>query len=53
MKKSEMYRMAQLAVLNAEFLDDRIKLDIIHELVGQEDLKRFVEQKNEGDVDNG
>ena len=45
MKKSEMYRLAQGAVLTNEYLSIEDKLEILRELMSKEDLEKFTEEK--------
>ena len=47
MKKSDMYRMAQLSVLNNELIMGYDKLKILRELMHQEDVAKYVESKEE------
>lgn len=47
MKKSEIYRMAQGAVLTNEYLSIDDKLKILRELMHQEDLALFTEKREE------
>jgi len=47
MKKSYMYQMAQIGVLNMAILTDREKLDIIKELQSQEQLSLMLEKRSE------
>lgn len=44
MKKSEMYRLAQGAVLTNTYLSIEDRLEILRELMGNEDLAKFVER---------
>ena len=44
MKKSEMYRAAQFAVLEAGYISDEDKLDIIHELAYMERVEKTCEE---------
>lgn len=46
MKKSEIYRLAQVAVL-AQPLTDSVKITVLRELMVQEDLAKFCEQQEE------
>lgn len=54
MKKSEMYKMLQIIVMNESdgYMDDDCKLETLRELMAQEVLARFSEEqeakKNEG-----
>ena len=45
MKKSEMYRKAQLAVLSATILTENDKLIILRELMDKESLELFCEKE--------
>lgn len=45
MKKSEIYRLAQGAVVMCEMLSVPDKLEILRELMSKEDLERFTEEK--------
>ena len=47
MKKSEIYKLAQCAVLESITLDTYTKLDILHELISDENLALFAEKQNE------
>lgn len=47
MKKSEIYRLAQEAVVVVPCLKIAEKLEILHELMRQEDLEKFCEQQEE------
>lgn len=50
MKKSEMYKYAQCAVVDiANHLTTLTKLEILRELMAQEDLALFVESQEETD----
>jgi RNA-binding protein YlmH len=46
MKKSEIYRAAQAAVIRSDFLCG-IKLEILRELIDKEDVALFVEEREE------
>ena len=46
MKKSEIYKMAQYAVLNGHNCNSD-KLEILRVLMAQEDIERLVEEYNE------
>lgn len=50
MKKSELYYLAQQAVLTATGLNNSRKLEILRELMGAEDLALFREKKEEGEA---
>lgn len=45
MKKSTIYHMAQLSVLNNYTLNPEEKLEILRELSSQESLNKFVEEQ--------
>ena len=45
MKKSEIYKKAQVAVLNDESLSEEEKLDILRELIKKRDLAIFAERE--------
>lgn len=47
MKKSEIYRLAQIAVQEHNCMNTRHKLEILRELMRQEDLALFCEQQEE------
>ena len=47
MKKSEIFRLAQLAVMHSEFIADDKKLEILRELFDREDFSRYVEEHEE------
>lgn len=52
MKKSDIYKMAQEAVLTANYLTAEAKLAILRELMSKEDLEIFKENGGiENDVD--
>lgn len=51
MKKSNIYRTAQLAVVKDEDLSPVIKLCVIRELQRLEELEIFIEEKEEADVE--
>ena len=46
MKKSEQYRIAQLAVLASNHIMPDDKLEIIHTLMDAEDLAKFTEERD-------
>lgn len=52
MKKSEMYRMAQMAVVNSMTISPNVKIDIVRELMEREDLEAWKEKKAE-EEENG
>lgn len=43
MKKSEIYRMVQVAILDNDKIAETFKLEILRELFAQEDLAKFSE----------
>lgn len=45
MKKSEMFKAAQLAVLSAPFIADADKLEIVKVLMGEESIQKLVEER--------
>lgn len=45
MKKSELYKLAQIAVLRDRFLNMEQQLEIVHELMEKEDLALFTEKR--------
>lgn len=47
MKKSEIYAMAQNAVLNSTLIGNREKLEILRELMDKEDVALFCEKQKE------
>lgn len=46
MKKSEMLKKAQIAVINAGFIGNADKLDIIRVLMSEETLAKYQEERN-------
>ncbi len=50
MKKSEMYRIAQIAVLGTMKVEAEEKLPILRELMRAEDLEKFSEREEEKDA---
>lgn len=50
MKKSEIYKMAQRAVVNAMYLLPDDKLEILRELMAKEDLEKFCEENAEKEI---
>lgn len=44
MKKSELYHLAQIAVLNAATIAPENKLEVLYELMGQESINKAVEK---------
>ena len=51
MKKSEIYRMTQGAVVTSNYLCVEQKLEILRELMNQEDLELFCEKQEEEKVE--
>lgn len=49
MKKSEAYRIAQLAVLKDESISSEDKLFILSELMGDENMAQFCEKREEAE----
>ena len=47
MKKSEMYRLAQIAVVNSQSICVTDKLEVLKELMDAEKLSRFGEEQEE------
>ena len=47
MKKSELYRLAQISVMRDVLTDNETKLDIIRELQDKESTALFVEKREE------
>ena len=47
MKKSELFKEAQMAIMRDELLSNAVKLDIIRELQDKESTALFVEQREE------
>lgn len=47
MKKSECFRMAQIAVIESTNIMAKVKLDILEVLMAAESLERFVEKQRE------
>jgi len=47
MKKSEIYRLAQLAVMKDNWMSNEFKLEIIRELQDREGTALFVEDREE------
>lgn len=45
MKKSDIYKMAQIAVLGSNNISPGMKLDIIRELMEKEDVALFTEER--------
>lgn len=46
MKKSEQYRAAQLAVIECSYISSEAKREIVHTLMGDEELEKFREQRD-------
>lgn len=55
MKKSELFRMAQIAVVEANTIMPSVKLDILRVLMSEEDINKLCEEhdEQEGDGING
>ena len=47
MKKSEIYKLAQIAVLDSNRLKPDAKLEVLRELMAKEDVEVFVENEAE------
>lgn len=47
MKKSDIYRQAQIAVLDTCHVTAATKLDILRELMSREDTEKFLERREE------
>lgn len=47
MKKSEMYKSAQLAVMASASIGGYAKLEILRELMDREDTAKFIEEQEE------
>ena len=45
MMKSELYRLAQVAVMDLGIINHKDRLEILRELMSQEDLAKFVEEQ--------
>ena len=52
MKKSEIYHMAQCAVINATFLGVDAKLEVLRELMCKEDVALFCEKQEAKEKNN-
>ena len=52
MKKSEIYKLAQVAVLESCHVSYGTKLEILRELIDKEDVAKFVEQHEEKESEN-
>ena len=47
MKKSELYHLAQIAVVTTSCLAPERKLDVLRVLIAEENLAKFVEEQEE------
>lgn len=47
MKKSNIYALAQIAVIESKTIPTIDKLEILHELMEREDLEAFIEEEKE------
>ena len=47
MKKSEQYKLAQLAVIESSFIEAQDKIEIIKTLVTREELELYLEKEEE------
>ena len=45
MKKSELYHLAQIAVLTSPCIAPENKLEVLKTLMGEEDLAKFIEEQ--------
>ena len=52
MKKSELYKLAQQAVLDTAMIPCSVKLEIVRELMDKEDLEKFIEDREEREKAN-
>lgn len=52
MKKSDLYRLAQQAVLDTALIPTSVKLEIVRELMDKEDLEKFIEGREEEEKAN-
>ena len=52
MKKSDLYRLAQQAVLDTAMIPTSVKLEIVRELMDKEDLEKFIEDREEREKAN-
>jgi hypothetical protein len=50
MKKSEIYKVAQIAVAETTFKDKDVKLEVLRELMAREDFEKFIEDEAEKKV---
>lgn len=50
MKKSEIYRLAQLAILRDPLIKDDWKLEVLAELMSDEKVAKFAEDREEKEV---
>ena len=53
MKKSVIYELAQIAVVENENFDSEIKLEVLRELMQKEDLAIFVEKQEAKEKTDG
>lgn len=51
MKRSEIYKLAQIAVLDSVAMGGNAKLEILRELMGAENLALYCESKDEENKD--
>lgn len=51
MKKSEMYKMAMMAVVASNSISPNVKIDIVRELIEREDLELFKEKREEEEAE--
>ena len=52
MKKSEIYKLAQVAVIETPMLSSKQKIEILKELIDKEGLEMFVERQKEQEKAN-
>lgn len=52
MKRSEAYKLAQLAVVNSLSLCPVDKLEVLKELMSQENIAKFCEEQEKGENNN-
>ena len=52
MKRSEIYKVAQMAVINATFLGVDAKLEVLRELMDKEDVAMFCEKQEAKEKSN-
>jgi hypothetical protein len=50
LKTSEIYKMAQYAVLQSEYIGNNEKLEILRELMAREDVSLFVEKQSDEEM---